>query len=87
MTGFCVFLMAVPVSWKSCSQKSVTLSSSEAKFIMLSEAAKEVKFIVQVLLSIRIDIELPVIVRVDNVGAIFLTENVTTSQHTKHIDV
>jgi len=87
VTGFCVFLMGVPVSWKSRSQKSVTLSSSEAEFVALSEAAKEVKFIVQVLLSIGIDVELPVIVRVDNVGAIFLADNVTTSQRTKHIDV
>jgi len=87
VTGYCLFLMGVPVSWKSRSQKSVTLSSSEAEFVALSEAAKEVKFVVQVLQSIGIEVELPVIVRVDNVGAIFIAENVTTSQRTKHIDV
>jgi len=29
VTGFCVFLMGVPISWKSCAQRSITLSSSE----------------------------------------------------------
>ena len=87
VTGYCLFLMGVPVSWNSRSQKSVTLSSSEAEFVALSEAAKEVKFVVQVLQSIGIKVELPVIVRVDNVGAIFIAENVTMSQRTKHIDV
>jgi len=87
VTGFCVFLMGVPISWKSRAQRSVTLSSSEAEFVALSEAAKEIKFIVQVMLSIGIEVELPVIVRVDNVGAIFMAENVSTSPRTKHVDV
>jgi len=54
--------MGVPISWKSCAQRSVTLSSSEAEFVALSEAAKEIKFIVQVLLSIGIEVEMPMIV-------------------------
>jgi len=87
VTGFCVFLMGVPISWKSRAQRSVTLSSSEAEFVALSEAAKEIKFIVQVLLSIGIEVALPVIVCMDNIGAIFMVENVSTSPRTKHIDV
>ena len=87
VTGFCVFLLGVPISWKSQAQRSVTLSSSEAEFVALSEAAKEIKFIVQVLQSLSIPVKMPVTVRVDNVGAIFLAENVTTSQRTRHIDV
>ncbi len=79
VTGFCVFLMGVPISWKSCAQRSVTFLSSEAEFVALSEAAKEIKFIVQVLLSIGIEVEMPVIVQVDNVGAIFMAKNVSTS--------
>ncbi len=62
VTGFCVFLMGVPISWKSRAQCSITLSSSEAEFVALSEAAKEIKFIVKVMLSIGIEVELPVIV-------------------------
>ena len=53
----------------------------------LSEAAKEIKFVYQILKSIGVEVELPIVVKVDNVGAIFMTENVTTSQRTKHVDI
>ncbi len=87
VTGFCVILMGVPISWKSRAQRNVTLPLSEAEFVALSEPAKEIKFIVQVLLSIGIKVELPIIVCVDNVGAIFMAENVSTSPRTKHVGV
>ena len=34
-----------------------------------------------------IKVKLPIILRVDNIGAIFMTENVSTSSRTKHVDV
>ena len=67
--------------------KSVALSSGEAEYVALSEAAKEVKFIYQVLRSMGVKVKLPIIVRVDNIGAIFMAENVAVSQRTKHVDV
>ena len=79
--------MGVPLTWKSKSQRSVTLSSSEAEYMALSEVAKEIKFVYQLLQSIGIDIELPITVKVDNVGAIFMSENTLTSGRTKHVDV
>ena len=41
----------------------------------LSEAAKEIKFVVQILGSINVKVKLPIICRVDNLGAIFMAEN------------
>jgi len=87
VTGFCVFLLGVPICWQSKGQRSVTLSSSEAEYVALSEAAKEVKFVAQVMMSMGIPVKFPIIVRVDNVGAIFMSENVTTSPRTKHMDI
>jgi len=87
VTGYCIFLLGVPIVWKSKSQKSVTLSSSKAEFVALSEAVKEIKFIVQVLESIGVKVKFPIIMRVDSVGAIFMAENVTNSQRTKHMDI
>jgi hypothetical protein len=55
--------------------------------VALSEAAKEIKFVVQVLETIGIRVKLPIIVRVDNVGAIFMSENVSTSSRTRHVDI
>jgi hypothetical protein len=37
--------MNVPVCWRSKAQKGVTLSSSEAEYVAMSEAFKEIKFI------------------------------------------
>jgi len=34
----------------------------------------------------QIEVKLPVTVRVDNVGAIFMTDNVTTTARTRHVD-
>jgi hypothetical protein len=34
-----------------------------------------------------IKVKLRIIVRVDNIGAIFMTENVSASSQTKHVDV
>ena len=79
--------MGCAVSWKSKAQKSVSLSSSEAEWYALSEAAKEIKFLAQTMLTMEIPVELPIIVRVDNVGAIFMGENQSATGRSKHIDI
>jgi hypothetical protein len=77
VAGYVIFALGVPILWKSKSQKSVTLSSSEAEYFALSEAVKEVRFIVMVLESLGIKVKTPIIIKVDNAGAIFMTENVS----------
>ena len=84
--GYMLFLNGVLVSWRSRSQKVVSLSSSEAEFYACSEAVKEIPFIVQILLFMGIPVELPIPVWVDNVGAIFMSENATSSSRTRHMD-
>ena len=53
------------------------------------EAVKEIVFALQLLESININIKikLPVVVRVDNVDATFMSKNVTTNSRSKHIDI
>ena len=53
----------------------------------LSEAVKEIIFVLQVLNSMGIAVETPVKVRVDNMGAIFMTENASSNTRTRHIDI
>jgi hypothetical protein len=45
VTCFIVYLMNLPVCWRSKAQRGVTLSSSEAEYVAISEAVKEIKFI------------------------------------------
>jgi hypothetical protein len=87
VSGYIIYVHGVPICWKSKAQQSVTLSSTEAEWVALSEAIKEVIFLINLLGSMRIIVQLPVIVRVDNVGAIFMSENLTTTSRTKHIDI
>ena len=44
-------------------------------------------FIIQLLGSIKILVKYPVMGRVDNVDAIFMASNITTTSHTKHMDI
>ena len=67
--------------------KSVVLSTTEAEYVALSEVVKELKFIVQLLQTMNSVVELPITVHVDYVGAIWLSNNRTTSDRTKHIDI
>jgi hypothetical protein len=85
--GYVIYFCGAPVAWKSKAGKSVTLSSTEAEYFALSEVTKEIMFIKQVLESMGINLTLPILVKVDNVGAIYLSNNFSLSQRTKHIDV
>ena len=74
------------MAWGSKTQRSMALSSSEAKWVPLSKAVKDIIFIIQLLKMMKIKVKFPVIVRVDNTEAIFMGKNVTKSLQTKHVD-
>ena len=48
--GFVLYVLGVPVSWQSKAQRNMTL----AQWVTLSEAAKEVIFVVKLLWSMNI---------------------------------
>ena len=75
------------VAWKSKGQKTVTLSSTEAEYIAITDMCTEVLFIKMLLETMGIEVQLPIQIYADNVGALFLAENAGTSQRTKHIDI
>ena len=85
--GYIIYFCGIPIAWRSKGMKSVVLSTTEAEYMALSEVVKELKFIVQLLQTMNIELELPITVHVDNVGAIWLSNNHTTSDRTKHIDI
>ena len=85
--GYFIYFCGIPIAWRSKGMKSVVLSTTEAEYMALSEVVKELKFIVQLLQTMNIEVELPITVHVDNVGAIWLSNNHTTSDRTKNIDI
>ena len=44
-------------------------------------------FVAQLLGSMKVADKYPVTIRVDNIGAIFMASNITTTCHTKHVDI
>ena len=85
--GYIIYFCGIPIAWRSKGMKSVVLSTTEAEYMASSEVVKELKFIVQLLQTMNIEVELPITVYLDNVGATWLSNNRTTSDRTKHIDI
>ena len=63
------------------------LLSAEAELVALPQAVEELMFVIQLLGSMKISVKLPVIVRVYNIGATFLTSKNITTSHMKHVSI
>ena len=87
VSGFCIYVAGCLASWKSHAQKTVTLSSTEAEYVAMSEVCTEILFIKSILDFCGVGVKLPILVNCDNIGAIYLAHNAKTSRRTKHIDV
>ena len=83
--GYIIYFCGIPVAWKSKSMKSVVLATTEAEYVAVSE--KEIKVLYHMLRSMEIKVPLPIKVQVDNVGAIWLANNSSVSERTKHVDL
>jgi hypothetical protein len=86
-SGYIYFMASGPVSWKTSCQHTVTLSSTEAEYYALTEAAKEAKWHQTFLDELKYtspDVHPTVIYR-DNTRALDLAENPAYHGCAKHI--
>ena len=86
VSGYIIYLNGAAIAWRSKGQKSVSLSSTEAEYMAISEVAMEILYIVGILKFLDVKISFPIEVNVDNIGAVYLSKNATTGNRTKHID-
>ncbi len=86
VSGFIIFVCGAAIAWRSKEQKSVSLSSTEAEYMAISEVAMEILYIVGILKFLGVKIKYPIELNVDNIGAVYLAKNATTGNQTKHID-
>jgi hypothetical protein len=73
-TGLVIYVHNVPIVWKSQTLKAVASTSTEAEYYAAADATNE---IVQVMESMGIEVENPIVVHIDNFSA---------TKHTLHID-
>ena len=85
-TGFFMLFNSSPVSWVSQKQKTVATSAMEAEYMSLSDASKQVCWMMTLLKELAISIP-PVTLYGDNMGSIFLVQNPAQECCTKHIDI
>lgn len=93
-----IFLFNGPISWASRKQRTVALSSTEAEYMALSDAAREAMYLRSVLAALTLkaspsDISATqqgnerMALFYDNAGAGKLAANPTEHQRTKHINI
>ena len=75
VSGFVIYLNNAPINWRSKSQRSVTLSSTEAEYVAVSELSMEILFAAKTVEFLGMEVNYPIKVFVNNIGAIFFIKN------------
>ena len=87
-TSGCVFFLANgPISWQSRCQDTVALSSTEAEYMEITEAARQCAWLRTFEQEIGFTIDDPTPICSDNQGAIFITHEPVVQRRSKHIDI
>ena len=86
ITGNIIKLASGAVSWTSQKQKTITLSSTEAEYMCLSNTSHQITWIESLFKEIGFNISNFALCG-DNQGAIFLAMNPAVETRSKHIDI
>lgn len=87
-TGFIFYLGQSPVSWKSRRQPTIALSSTEAEYMALTDAAREAIWWRSLMHELEvIELKEPTVLHYDNKGAGDLARNPCHHSRSKHIDI
>jgi len=87
ISGYIFKYGAGAISWSSKKQTSVALSSTEAEYMALTQAAKEAIWLKRLLKELGQDVDGGVLLNVDNQSCIALARNPEFHARTKHIDI
>lgn len=86
-TGNIFLLCGGAVSWLSKKQAIVALSTAEAEYIALSQAAQEAIWLRRLLSDLGVEATTSTVILEDNQGAIAIAKNPVNHSRTKHIDI
>lgn len=88
-TGFTLMLAGASVSWESKKQHTVALSSTEAEYMALSSAAKEIVYMRNFIRELDFThfVNKPIMLYGDNISSHHLVKNPVYHARSKHIDI
>eukprot|EP01082_Thalassiosira_pseudonana_P015113 g13562.t1 g13562 contig82:14183-14878(+) len=87
VTGCRTFLNGAPVMFRSATQRFVTLSVTEAESAAGVTETQDMLYAYNILKSLGLKVELPMILEMDNKGAVDLANSWSVGGRTRHIDV
>ncbi|CAH9103060.1 unnamed protein product [Cuscuta epithymum] len=87
ISGWLVFLIHSPVSWKTKKQHTVSRSSAEAEYRSMAAATCELKWLKALLLSLGIHHHQAIPLYCDSQSALHVAKNPVFHERTKHIEV
>ena len=86
-TGYTFILSGGSIVWVAQKQCTVTLSSTEAEYMALTECLKHAQWTTSLLQQLLFDVELPIDIFCDSTRAQVITSNNVYHKRTKHIDI
>lgn len=86
-TGYAFALNRCLISWESKKQRTTVLSSTEAEYMVVSDAVKEAVYLQRFISDFGFELPSKMTIFNDNNGARKLAENSVFHARTKHIDV
>ena len=87
ISGGRVLMDNVPISFRSVTQKFMTQSVTEAKFAAGVMVAQDMLYIYHSLESLKLKVELPMVLEMDNSGAVDTVNSWSVGGRTRHVDV
>ncbi|MGZ8925640.1 MAG: reverse transcriptase domain-containing protein, partial [Nitrososphaeraceae archaeon] len=86
--GWLTTINNLPINWQSKKQNTIAQSSTEAEYYALTEAVNETRFVQQWFkFCCNLDLDIPIVIKCDNTGAIHMSDHSTNHNRTKHIDI
>jgi len=86
-SGYVFLASGGAITWKSKKQSVIALSSTEAEYVALSEAAREAVWLRNLYSELGFPEMEPTTIRCDNEGSVILSRNPQFHQRSKHIKI
>ena len=87
ISGGRVFVNHVRISFRSVTQKFVTLSVTEAEIAAGVMVAQDMLYIYRLLESLELEVELPMLLEMDNSGAVDIANSWSDGGRTRHVNM